>query len=197
MRALLLPVLLLGLSGVAAAEVASVMPPVCTQREALDPAEYQRLGRFLSLGGGYRQWVDKNCYPSRLDDAALSQIDRPIGYVASVGSRDVFIVDLGPTWWQRCTQLTAPVTGAVPVTGSVPVDGATQASLHQHLAMLPETASLDLREIGFAEARMRDKRVLFALYLATGDKVADLACFDNLDNAVIRASEELSKPAAR
>ena len=189
MRALFFVLLLISLSGVAAAEVASVMPPVCTQREALDPAEYQRLGRFLALGGGYRQWVDKNCYPSRLDDEALQQIDRPIGYVSSVGTRDVFIVDLGPTWWQRCTKLSAPVTG------SVTVNGATQAALHRRLASLPETASLDLREVGFAEARMRDKRLIFALYLATGDRVADLGCFENLDNAVIRAAEELSRPA--
>ena len=83
------------------------------------------------------------------------------------------------------------------VTGSVAVTGATQLALHQHLASLPETASLDLREIGFAEARMRDKRVLFALYLATGDRAADLECFEDLDGAIIRAAEELRRPTGR
>src|SRR5262249_25091570 len=123
----------------------------------LDPAEYQRLGRFLSLGGPYRQWSEKNCYPTRIDDAALEGIDRPVGYVATIGSGEVFIVDLGPNWFSRCTKT------ATPVTGSVAIDGATELALHRHLATLPETASLDLREIGFAEARMRDKNALFAL----------------------------------
>jgi len=182
---------MVSLSGVAMAEVVSVMPPVCAHRESLDPAEYQHLGRFLALGGPYRQWVDKNCYPARLDDAALAAIDRPIGYVVSIGGNDAFVVDLGPTWFTRCTKTSAPVSGSVAVTG------ATQLALHQHLASLPETASLDLREIGFAEARMRDKRVLFALYLATGDRAADLECFEDLDGAIIRAAEELRRPTGR
>jgi hypothetical protein len=167
------------------------MPAACTKREALDAAEYQRLGPFLALGGGYREWAEKNCDPSRLDDAPLAQTDRPIGYVATIGEHDAFIVDLGPNWFSRCTKT------ATPVTGSVKVDGATQLALQQHLAGLPETASLDLREIGFAEARMRDQTALFALDLATGDRVADVECFDNLDGAVTRAAEELRRPAAR
>jgi hypothetical protein len=191
MRARLLFLWMFLLSGAAFAEVVSVMPPVCTQREALDPAEYQRLGRFLALGGPYRQWIDKNCYPTRLDDAALAAIARPIGYVVAIGDRDAFVVDVGPTWFNRCTKTATPVSGAVAV------DGGTMLSLLQHLATFPETASLDLREIGFAEARMRDKRALFALYLATGDRAADLECFEDLDGAIRRAAEELRRPAGR
>ena len=167
------------------------MPPSCTKREALDPAEYQRLGRFLTLGGGYRQWSEMNCYPLRLDDDALEKIDRPVGYVATIGPHDVFMVDLGPNWFSRCTKT------ATPVAGSVPVDGSTQLALHRHLASLAETSSLDIREIGFAEAKMRDKTALFALYLATADRVADVECYENLDNAIARAAEELRRPAAR
>lgn len=150
-------------SGLAAAQVASVMPASCTKREALDAAEYQRLGRFLALGRGYRQLAEKDCYPSRLDEAALAQTDRPIGHVAAIGEHDVFIADLGPDWFSRCTK----------------------------------TATPDLREIGFAEARMPDKTALFAVYLATADRVADVECFENLDDAITRAAEELRRPAAR
>ena len=191
MRAPILLLWMISLSGVATAEVVSVMPPVCAARESMDPAEYQRLGRFLALGGPYRQWVDKNCYPTRLDDTALAAVDRPIGYVAPIGDKDVFVVDLGPTWFTRCTKTPTPVSGPIAV------DGATQLALHRHLATLPETRSLDLREIGFAEARMRDKRVLFALYLATGDRAADLACFEDLDGAIVRAAEALARTAGR
>ena len=191
MRAPILLLWMISFTGVASAEVVSVMPPVCATRESLDPAEYQRLGRFLALGGPYRQWVDKNCYPVRLDDDALAASARPVGNIVSIGSKDVFVVDLGPTWFNRCTKTTSPVVGPVAI------DGATQLALQRHLAMLPDTASLDLREIGFAEARMRDNRVLFALYLATGDRVADVECFENLDDAIKRAAEELRRPAAR
>jgi hypothetical protein len=190
MRVRLLLFAIFSLSGVAAAEVASVMPPTCTRRETLDPAEYQRLGRFVALGGPYRQWSEKNCYPIRLDDPALAKVDRPVGYVTTIAGHDVFIVDLGPSWFTRCTKTQTPVSG------SVAVDGATELALHQHLATLPEIASLDLREIGFAEARMRDKGALFALYLATGDRAADVECFEDLDGAVTRAAEELRRRAA-
>jgi hypothetical protein len=191
MRARLPLVLWLWLSGLAAAEVASVMPPACTRREALDGAEYQRLGRFVALGGGYRQWAEKDCYPVRLDDEALARIDRPVGYVVTIAGHDAFVVDLGPSWFTRCTKTSTPVAG------SIAVDGATLLALTRHLAALPEVASLDIREIGFAEARTRDKRAVFALYLATGDRAADIECFEDLDQAVERAAAELSRPARR
>jgi hypothetical protein len=191
MRARLFLTSLLLLSGIAAADVVSVMPPSCKRREELDPNEYRRLGRFLSLGGGYRQWLEKDCYPQRLDDPALAQIDRPVGYVVTVAGHDAFVVDLGPTWFNHCTNTSTPVSG------SVAVDGSTLLALAQHLASMPSAAALDLHEIGFAEARMRDKRAIFALYLATGDRAANLECFEDLDGAVERAIGELSRPPRR
>jgi hypothetical protein len=190
----LLAMLVAGWVGTARAQVVSVTPASCLRRDALDAAEYQRRWRFLALGDGYRMWADKDCYPPRLDDAALAKTARPIGYIVGIGSRDVFVVDFDPLWFSHCKKTPAPVTGALTV------DGGTLLALVQHLASMPEFASLDLREIGFAEAAMRDKRVLFALHLGTADRVAHLECFEDLDAAVARAAEELMRsgsPAAR
>jgi len=186
----LLAMLVVGWAGAARAEVVNVMPASCLRRDALDFGEYQRRWRFLSLGGGYRVWADKDCYPPRLDDAALAKSERPIGYIVGVGGRDVFVVDFDPLWFTHCKKTAAPVMG------SLPVNGETLLALVQHLASLPELASVDLREIGFAEAAMRDKRVLFALYLGTPDRAAYLECFEDLDAAVVRAAQELARGRA-
>ena len=176
-----------------AAEVVNVMPASCRRRETLDAAEYQRMWRFLPLGGGYRMWADKDCYPYRLAEAALASVERPVGYIVDIGGRDVFVVDLDPVWFRRCTKT------ATPVTGNIAVDGPTLLSLDRHLASLPSFAALDIREVGFGEAGMRDKRALFALYLGNADRSVYLECFDDLDAAVERAAQELGRaaPAAR
>jgi hypothetical protein len=172
------------------AQAVSVMPASCRRRDTLDAAEYQRMWRFLALGGGYRNWADKDCYPYRLAEAALAGVDRPIGYIVDIGGRDVFVVDLDPLWFRRCTKT------ATPVSGPIAVSGATFAALAGHLASLPSFAALDVREIGFGEAAMRDKRALFALYLGSADRSLYLECFDDLDAAVERAARELGRPAA-
>jgi len=176
-----------------AGQVVNVMPASCRRRETLDATEYQRLWRFLALGGSYRMWADKDCYPYRLDEAALARAERPVGYIVDVGGRDVFVVDLDPVWFRRCTKTATPVTGAISVTG------ATLLALDRHLAALPSFAALDIREIGFGEAGMRDKRALFALYLGSADRSLYLECFDDLDMAVERAAQELGRtaPAAK
>ncbi len=175
--------------GTAAGQVVTVMPASCLRREALGAAEYQRLWRFLALGGGYRQWPDKDCYPRWLDDAALAASDHPAGHVTSLAGRDVFVVELNPTWFAGCKKT------ATPVSGSLPVDGAKILALGQHIAAMPPLAGLDLRELGFGEAVMRDKRVLFALYLGTAERSAYLECFEDLDAALDRAVRELTQPA--
>jgi hypothetical protein len=180
--------MLIGCIRIAEAQTVNVMPASCLRREALDANEYQRRWRFLALGGGYKVWADKDCYPPRLDEAALTKTERAIGYVVSVGGRDMFAVDLDPVWFTRCKKTATPVVGALPV------DGATLLNLVQHVISRPELASIDLREIGFAEAAMRDKRVLFALYLGTADRAAYLECFEDLDAAVFRAGQELTNP---
>ena len=182
--------MLLASVATAGAQAVNTMPASCRRQEALDAAEYQRMWRFLALGGGYRMWAEKDCYPYRLDEAALSGSERPIGYIVDIGGRDVFVVDLDPLWFRRCG-----IT-ATPITGPLRVDGATLASLAGHLASLPSFAALDIREIGFAEAGMRDKRALFALYLGTADRSLYLECFDDLDAAVERAARELARPGA-
>jgi hypothetical protein len=176
-----------------AAEVVNVMPASCRRRETLDAAEYQRMWRFLPLGGGYRMWADKDCYPYRVTEAALASVERPVGTIVDIGGRDVFVVDLDPVWFRRCTKT------ATPVTGNIAVDGPTLLYLDRHLASLPSFAALDIREIGFGEAGMRDKRALFALYLGNADRSVYLECFDDLDAAVERAAQELGRaaPAAR
>jgi hypothetical protein len=176
-----------------AAEVVNVMPASCRRRETLDAAEYQRMWRFLPLGGGYRMWAEKDCYPYRLAEAALASVERPVGYIVDIGGRDVFVVDLDPVWFRRCTKT------ATPVTGNIAVDGPTLQSLDRHLASLPSFAALDIREVGFGEAGMRDKRALFALYLGSADRSVYLECFDDLDAAVERAAQELGRaaPAAK
>jgi len=184
---LLVAAIVLGSAAAVAAQVASTMPASCRRRETLDAAEYQRMWRFLVLGGGYRMWADKDCYPYRVDAATLATVDRPIGTIVDVGGRDVFVVDLDPVWFRRCTKTATPVTGAITV------DGSTLLALTRHLASLPSFAALDIREIGFGEAGMRDKRALFALYLGTADRSLYLECFDDLDTAVERAAQELGR----
>jgi hypothetical protein len=186
----ILALLLSWLGTAVAADAPSVMPSSCLRREALDAAEYQRLWRFLELGGGYRQWADKDCYPKRLDDAALAAAPRAVGVVVSLAGRDAFVVDLNPTWFRNCTKT------ATPVAGPLDVDGAMILALAQHLATLPALAAADIREIGFGEAVTRDKHVVFALYLGTGQRSLYLECFDDLDAAVERAADELGRATA-
>jgi hypothetical protein len=171
------------------AQAVNVMPASCRRRETLDVAEYQRMWRFLVLGGGYRMWVEKDCYPYRIDATTLASAERPIGYIVDIGGRDVFVVDLDPLWFRRCTKT------ATPVTGNIPIDGSTLLALDRHLASLPSFAALDIREVGFGEAGMRDKRALFALYLGSANRSVYLECFDDLDAAVERAAQELGRAA--
>src|ERR1051325_12064134 len=128
---LLAAAIVLASAAAGAAQVASTMPASCRRRETLDAAEYQRMWRFLVLGGGYRIWADKDCYPYRVDAATLATVDRPIGTIRDVGGRDVFVVDLDPVWFRRCTKTATPVTGAITV------DGSTLLALTRHLASLP------------------------------------------------------------
>jgi hypothetical protein len=81
------------------------------------------------------------------------------------------------------------------VTGNIPIDGSTLLALDRHLASLPSFAALDIREVGFGEAGMRDKRALFALYLGSANRSVYLECFDDLDAAVERAAQELGRAA--
>ncbi len=174
----------------AAAEPVSVLPSPCVRRATLETEQYKKLGRFVALGGGYAQWEQMDCYPTRLDDAALATTDQPVGHVVSFGSGDAFVVGIEPAWFNRCTKAPAPVRSTVAIGGD------KLLALKQHLADLPEGRSLDLREIGFAEAELRDSSALFALYLGTPDRNVYLECFEDLDAAVVRAFEELagSKP---
>lgn len=161
------------------------MPQTCIRRAALDPEAYQKVGRFLALGAAYQQWITSDCYPPLLDDDALGGAAAPAGNRVSLGEREAFVVNLDPTWFARCTQT------ATPVAGSVPVTGAEILGLKAHLLSLADVSSLDLREIGLGEARLRDKRAIFALYLGTADRAAYLECFQDLDGAVERAIHEL------
>ena len=187
---LLMAAIVLASAATAGAQAVNTMPASCRRQQTLDAAEYQRMWRFLALGGGYRVWADKDCYPHRLDEAGLSGTDRPIGYIVDIGGKDVFVVDLDPVWFRRCTKT------ATPITGPIRVDGATLAALARHLASLPSFTALDVREVGFGEAGMRDKRALFALYLGTADRSLYLECFDDLDAAVERAARELARPGS-
>src|SRR5438445_434000 len=117
-----------------AAEVVNVMPASCRRRETLDAAEYQRMWRFLPLGGGYRMWAEKDCYPYRVAEAALASVERPVGTIVDIGGRDVFVVDLDPVWFRRCTKT------ATPVTGNIAVDGPTLLFLDPHVAARAGTA---------------------------------------------------------
>src|ERR1051326_1132929 len=124
--------MVLGWSGVAWSQAVSVMPATCLRQEALDAAEYQRRWRFLALGGGYKMWSEKDCYPPRLAEPALAKTESAIGYVASVGGRDVFVVNLDPVWFTRCKKTETPVVAALPV------DARTLLSLLQHLFLVPQ-----------------------------------------------------------
>ena len=179
--------LVLVCSGAAEAEPVTCMPARCVHRQELDPAGYQSLARFLILGGCYAEWANKDCYPARLDDAALAQTEQPVGYVVGFGGREVFVVDPGTMWLTQC-----PKTGAI-ATGTIVVTGAKLLALKEHLAAIPAFASVDIREIGFAEARSREARALFALYLGTDRRNVFLPCFENLDAAVAQAAEALAR----
>ena len=179
--------LVLGCSAIAEAEPVSCMPARCVRRQELDPAAYQTLARFLILGGCYAQWGSKDCYPVRLDDATLGQTEQPAGAVVSFAGREAFVVDLGTLWLTQC-----PKTGMI-ATGTIQVTGAKFLALKEHLEAMPAFASLDVREIGFGEARAREGRALFALYLGTPRRNVFLPCFDNLDAAVFKAAEALAR----
>lgn len=172
-------------SPVRAAEPVSVLPSACVRRSELPPEQYKTLGRFLALGGGYRQWEAMDCFPRRLDDAALAATDRPAGAIVAFGDAEAFLATIDPVWFGRCTKTATPVAGAVAV------DGAKMLALRNHLAELAAARSIDVREIGFAEALLRDRRALFALYLGGVDRNVYLECFEDLDVAVTRALEEL------
>lgn len=174
-----------------AAEPVSVLPSPCVRRGSLEPDQYSRLGRFMTLGGGYRQWEEMDCYPARLDDAALAAIDQPTGRVIPFGSGDAFVVGIDPSWFNRCTRTATPVRGALAI------DGAKMLALKEHLAGIAAQRSVDIREIGFAEADMRDRRLLFALYVGTAERNVYLECFEDLDAAVVRAFEELGAARAK
>jgi hypothetical protein len=188
MRASVATLSILLVCGDAAAETVSCMPARCVRREVLDPVAYQSLGRFLILGGCYAEWGAKDCYPERLDDAALALAPRPAGYVVSFApGREAFVVDPGTAWLTQC-----PKMGSV-ATDEIRVTGAKFLLLKQHLASLPAFASLDIREIGFAEARSREARALFALYVGTERRNVFLQCFEDLDAAVAQAAETLAR----
>lgn len=172
-------------SPVRAAEPVSVMPSACVRRSELPAEQYKSLGRFLALGGGYRQWERMDCFPRRLDDAALAATDQPAGKIVAFGAGEVFVASIDPVWFARCTKTSTPVAGPVAI------DGAKMLALRDHLVPLAATRSIDVREIGLAEALLRDRRALFALYLGSADRNVYLECFEDLDAAVTRAFEEL------
>src|SRR5689334_5867908 len=66
---LLMAAIVLASVATAGAQAVNSMPASCRRHDALDAAEYQRMWRFLTLGGGYRMWAEKDCYPYRLDEA--------------------------------------------------------------------------------------------------------------------------------
>src|SRR5437773_12470682 len=105
-------------------------------------------------------WPEQDCHPHRVAEAALASVERPVGTIVDIGGRDVFVVDLDPVWFRRCTKT------ATPVTGNIAVDGPTPLSLDRHPASLPPFAPPALRAGGLRPAGMRDQRALSALSLA-------------------------------
>jgi hypothetical protein len=157
-------------------------PPPCVPAERLPPGEMERLRRFAALPHGYLEWKERNCFPPRLDDRALSRIVEPAGIVVAIGTHDVLVVDPGRSWAAECAAVGIP--GAVPR----PVTGSDLLTVLEEIRHRPALASADLREVGLSVARTPDGTQVYALVLGTPRAIVRVQCFE--DRAVLAERAE-------
>jgi hypothetical protein len=157
----------------------------CVGREALAQREIDRLARFFPLGEPYKNWARQNCYPAHLDDVALEGTASPLGFIVTVASWDVFVIDPGPRWLEGCRK-----SGTVPQ-GTVPVTGRDILEVKQRIAAHPGLSREDLRELGLGRGQSREGAALYALYLGTAERSVLVECFGDLGATVERAAETL------
>ncbi len=164
------------------------LPAGCLHRSELAAAEFEKLGRFFVLRGGYDEWTRMDCYPRRVEPSELasSVSSGVLGFVTPLGGGDAYVFDLGETWLQDCARSRGLSADSEPVAGSDLLD------LKRAVDASP-LARVDLREVGISKGRLRDGKPLYALNLGTREHSLFLQCYDDLGAAVERAAREIGR----